>query len=300
MRNRNNRRKRAACGIGFAVAGSLTPAIAGDVVEKSAPLLSQIVGTRPVVVDTVIFRDRRHLPVQVVRGIAATPIPARAPLRVNAPLPATAAPRSTEIVSFGSGRVDQVTIVRGGGAGMPLSLAHRADLPPWTYSEKISFGDAQSAVTVVRGVTATALAAAAARDPIDFDLFGPASIGELDRVAFAVDGMESRHGADLRMWRPSPTGPQGPMQVSEAAANDVGGGNRFDLRENRLIGRAYLAQMFRRYGNWADALGAYNWGPGAMDQWIAGGRRGDRLPVGVANYISRGMRDAFLTKTAGL
>src|SRR6266851_1475440 len=72
----------------------------------------------------------------------------------------------------------------------------------------------------------------------------------LDRVASAVDGAESSHGKDIGMWRPDPSGPQGPMQVSEAAATDVGGGNRFDLTQNRAIGRAYLAQLYGRYRNW--------------------------------------------------
>src|SRR4051794_18539106 len=48
----------------------------------------------------------------------------------------------------------------------------------------------------------------------------------LDRVATAVDGAESSHGKDIAMWRPDPSGPQGPMQVSQAAATDVGGGDR--------------------------------------------------------------------------
>ena len=51
-------------------------------------------------------------------------------------------------------------------------------------------------------------------------------------------------------------GPQGPMQVGAVAAFDVGGGDRFDLQQNRRLGRAYLAQMFLRYGNWPDALAA--------------------------------------------
>jgi len=80
----------------------------------------------------------------------------------------------------------------------------------------------------------------------------------LDRVAFAVDGAESSHGADLRMWRSEPDGPQGPMQVSAAAAADAGGGDRFDDKENRTLGRAYLARMYRRYGSWPDAVAAYN------------------------------------------
>jgi hypothetical protein len=57
-----------------------------------------------------------------------------------------------------------------------------------------------------------------------------ASTGDiLDRIAYGVDGAESSHGGDPKMWRPElPNGPQGPMQVSAAAATDVGGGDRFD------------------------------------------------------------------------
>src|SRR6266481_6255877 len=109
----------------------------------------------------------------------------------------------------------------------------------------------------------------------------------LDRVAFAVDGAESSHGADPGMWRSEPDGPQGPMQVSAAAAADAGGGDRFDDKENRTLGRAYLARMYRRYGSWPDAVAAYNWGPGRMDIWISGGRPVDQLPPAVARYRTR-------------
>ena len=109
----------------------------------------------------------------------------------------------------------------------------------------------------------------------------------LDRVAFAVDGVESTHGTDPKMWRSEPDGPQGPMQVSAAAAADVGGGNRFDEQENRALGRAYLAQMYRRYGSWPDAVAAYNWGPGHVDSWIGGGRPFDKLPLAVERYRIR-------------
>ena len=71
----------------------------------------------------------------------------------------------------------------------------------------------------------------------------------LDHIAFAVDGAESSHGADPRIWRADPEGPQGPMQISAAAATDIGGGDRFDTFENRALGRAYLAHLFRRYAN---------------------------------------------------
>ena len=116
----------------------------------------------------------------------------------------------------------------------------------------------------------------------------------LDRVAGAVDGAESSHGTDRNMWHPNPSGPQGPMQVSEAAALDVGGGDRFDLTQNRAIGRAYLAQLYGRYRSWPDAIAAYNWGLGRMDAWVRAGRPPDQLLPGVAAYLRRVLRDSGL------
>jgi hypothetical protein len=115
-----------------------------------------------------------------------------------------------------------------------------------------------------------------------------ASAGDiLDRIAYGVDGAESSHGGDPGMWRSEPNGPQGPMQVSAAAAADVGGGDRFHETENRALGRAYLAHMFRRYGSWPDAIAAYNWGPGHLDEWIGGGRPADKFPAAVERYRTR-------------
>ena len=129
------------------------------------------------------------------------------------------------------------------------------------------------------------------------ELFSPASARDLDRVAFAVDGAESSHGTDLRMWRAEPSGPQGPMQVTAAAAFDVGGGDRFSLAENRALGRAYLARMYQRYGNWPDAVAAYNWGPGNVDAWIDSGRPSGSFPLEVERYRDRVLRDAGLDGT---
>jgi hypothetical protein len=116
----------------------------------------------------------------------------------------------------------------------------------------------------------------------------------LDRVADAVDGAESSHGADLSMWRPDPAGPQGPMQVSAAAASDVGGGDRFDPDRNREIGRAYLAQLYRRYGDWPDAIAAYNWGIGNLAAWVKAGRPATGVEFGVASYLGRVLHDSGL------
>ena len=126
-----------------------------------------------------------------------------------------------------------------------------------------------------------AAASAAAGDP-------------LDRVAFAVDGAESSHGEDEAMWRANPAGPQGPMQVTAAAASDVGGGDRFDTTQNREIGRAYLAQLYRRYGDWPDAIAAYNWGIGNFDAWVKAGRPADSVMLGVSAYLGRVLKDSGL------
>ncbi len=119
-------------------------------------------------------------------------------------------------------------------------------------------------------------------------------IAALDRVAIAVDGAESSHGSDPAMWRADPAGPQGPMQVSAAAASDVGGGDRFNTARNRALGRAYLAQLHARYGNWPDAIAAYNWGIGNMDAWLKAGRRDNQLLAGVAAYLGRVLHDSGL------
>jgi hypothetical protein len=119
-------------------------------------------------------------------------------------------------------------------------------------------------------------------------------ITPLDRVATAVDGAESSHGKDTGMWRPDALGPQGPMQVSEAAATNVGGGDRFDLSQNRALGRAYLAQLYERYRNWPDAVAAYNWGLGKVDAWVRAGRPPDKLLFGVAVYLRRVLHESGL------
>jgi hypothetical protein len=82
------------------------------------------------------------------------------------------------------------------------------------------------------------------------------------------------------------------MQVTEAAAADVGGGDRFDLIQNRAIGRDYLALLFRRYKNWPDAIAAYNWGMGNVDAWIRAGRPADKFLIGVAAYLRRVLHDS--------
>jgi hypothetical protein len=136
-----------------------------------------------------------------------------------------------------------------------------------------------------------------------FVLVGPVTAGageppSLDRVAAAVDGAESSHGRDPGMWRADPDGPQGPMQVSAAAASDVGGGDRFDATQNRALGRAYLGHLHARYGNWPDAIAAYNWGLGNVDAWLRAGRPAEGLLGAVAAYLGRVLHDSGLCSHA--
>jgi len=132
-------------------------------------------------------------------------------------------------------------------------------------------------------------AAQASVDPVPGGAarFFPGSSPSLDRIAAAIDAAESNYGTNPRMRRADPEGPQGPMQLTAAAAADIGGGDCFDLGENLVLGRAYLSYMYRRYGSWTDAIAAYNWGPRHMDAWIHAGRRADRLPAAVARYTGQ-------------
>ena len=252
---------------------------AAEAAPKSKPrpapqIVKRAVEQKPGSVQLVTFPDAQWNSVKVVRG--------RPPAKEeDTQAPPTEKRESAEIVSFGDLRSKPVRVVRGetnlAAAMAPPARANGAS------TQTIIFADLRSQpVTVIRGSTSSLT---------DIELFAPARGADLDRVAFAVDGAESSHGTDPRMWLGEPAGPQGPMQVSAAAAADIGGGDRFDLTQNRLLGRAYLARMYRRYGNWADAIAAYNWGPGNMDAWIGLGRPPSQFPLAVERYLRRVLRD---------
>jgi transglycosylase-like protein with SLT domain len=260
----------------------LPSAFAEDAAKVKAKLQTALLAPTNQV-ESVRFANPHWRTVQVVRGAAAPPSLAALPVPQF-----RKTPTNTELVSFGDGTGRTVSVVRGNGLDTALA-PHPLIAPPYDTRlrvETVHFTDPlMPAVAVVRGGTSPDLG---------ISLFAAANGGELDRVAFAIDGVESGHGRTPSMWKDDLGGPQGPMQVSAAAALDVGGGNRFDLNENRLIGRAYIALLYRRYGNWTDAIAAYNWGPGNVDSWIAAGRPIERLPLETTHYLSRVIREALL------
>ena len=234
--------------------------------------------------EIVTFADRRRAPVRIVRGESEPP----------------SAHGSVAIVTFAGKKRRPVSILRGGSvvAAVAVVLAPEpARAAASGKTETVSFANPrQRPVTVLRGSTAPWFDS----NPFPvatnatFELFPAARGADLDRVAFAVDGAESSHGLDPGMWRPEFSGPQGPMQVSAAAAIDLGGGDRFDLAQNRLLGRGYLARLYRRYGDWPDAIAAYNWGPGNLDAWIERGRPASGLPLEVERYRDRVLPDGSI------
>src|SRR5437764_11654228 len=232
--------------------------------QISAETLRHAIESKTGSVQLVTFPDTGWGGVKIVRGGS----PARGK---TGPKPVAEKAETAEVVSFADPRRSAVRILRGDSERalvMPGPVRPAAAMT----MQVVTFANLRDRpVSILRGAGLPATA--------ETELFGPASAADLDRVAFAVDGAESSHGADLRMWRPEPGGPQGPMQVSAAAAFDVGGGDRVDPDPNRALGRAYLASMYRRYGNWKDAVAAYNWGPGNLDAWIGGGRAADKLPL---------------------
>lgn len=100
----------------------------------------------------------------------------------------------------------------------------------------------------------------------------------------AVMGVESGGRADAV----SPKGAAGLMQAMAPTYHDVAkrhglGPDRFDPRNNIFAGTAYLSEMHNQFGNWDEALMAYNMGPGRMTKVRAGtanvpGETRDYLP----------------------
>jgi soluble lytic murein transglycosylase-like protein len=86
----------------------------------------------------------------------------------------------------------------------------------------------------------------------------------------------------------SSAGAMGLMQLMPATWDEQRvlhrlGSDPFQPRDNILAGTAYLRAMWDRYGTVSDVLGAYNFGPGLYDEYLAGERG---LPPETRDYVS--------------
>lgn len=84
----------------------------------------------------------------------------------------------------------------------------------------------------------------------------------------------------------SPAGAIGLAQLMPGTARGLGVDPN-DPIQNLKGGATFLKQMIDRYGDTQTALMAYNWGPGNVDRWIAGGRDPNRIPRETRAHFSK-------------
>jgi len=69
------------------------------------------------------------------------------------------------------------------------------------------------------------------------------------------------------------------------------GVNVWDAYASIDYGAGFLAQLYRQFGSWELALKAYNWGPGNVKAWLAGGPDAPAEPTETKNYSSQILGD---------
>ncbi|HHL9592756.1 TPA: lytic transglycosylase domain-containing protein [Citrobacter braakii] len=110
--------------------------------------------------------------------------------------------------------------------------------------------------------------------------------GSTDILLDAIRKVESSDGAHLY----SPKGAVGEYQIMADTGRELGlridsqVDERLDPEKSRAASSSYISKLLKKYdGNLNDALMAYNWGMGNVDQWIEQGR-GDGFTDKVGNW----------------
>jgi soluble lytic murein transglycosylase-like protein len=101
------------------------------------------------------------------------------------------------------------------------------------------------------------------------------SVGVDPAIALAVAQRET----NFNQGAIGSSGEVGMFQLMPATAASLGV-NPYDATQNIQGGVSYLAQMYSMFGDWNDALAAYNWGPGNVNN------SGGAWPSSVANYVN--------------
>lgn len=80
----------------------------------------------------------------------------------------------------------------------------------------------------------------------------------------------------------SRAGAMGLMQLMPATARSMGVSDPYDPRQSALGGARFLKNLHERFGNWTQALAAYNWGPARVRR----NPKYQQWPATVQRYIS--------------
>lgn len=84
------------------------------------------------------------------------------------------------------------------------------------------------------------------------------------------------------------SGATGLFQLEPGTASDYGVTDPTDAQQNAEGGLSYLSDLFDRFGNWAEALAAYDWGPTNVNDAIAahGSSWLAYAPAETQNYVA--------------
>jgi soluble lytic murein transglycosylase-like protein len=167
----------------------------------------------------------------------------------------------------------------------------------WRFSQKRQAGTGGGSVDYNGSPLPTDLSYSPAAPPADTPQGGDAgselSSYGLGAIVKAVQHFESggrQYNADGTVVTSS-AGAIGIMQLEPATAAQLGV-DPYDEQQNITGGTNYLQQLRDKYGNWFDALAAYVWGPGKVDDALAAG---EPFPDSVYSYSTGVIKSAGIT-----